>query len=308
MSSVKIFSGEASEVLAEKIAHHYGKPLGAMTRRRFSDGEISTSYNESIRGCHVFIVQSTVPPADNLLELLLMVDAAKRASADRVTVVIPYFGYARQDRKDRPRVSIAAKLNANLISAAGADRIVFCDLHAGQIQGFFDIPVDHLDASAIFVPYLKGLKLKNPIFASPDVGGVARARKYAEYLGSELVVCHKYRKEANQIAEMHVIGDVKDKDVILIDDMVDTAGTICKASDLVKEKGAKSVRAVCTHGVLSGKAMENIENSALEELVITDTIPHHSPSNKLKILSVAELFSKAIRKIHDHESVSSLFI
>ncbi|MEL6537507.1 MAG: ribose-phosphate pyrophosphokinase [Bacteroidota bacterium] len=308
MSSVKIFCGEASEPLAEQIAHHYGKPLGAVTRRRFSDGEISTAFNESIRGYDVFIIQSTMPPADNLMELLIMIDGAKRASAENVTVVIPYFGYARQDRKDRPRVSIAAKLNANLISAAGADRIVFCDLHAGQIQGFFDIPVDHLHASAIFVPYLKSLKLKNPIFASPDVGGVARARKYAEYLGTDFVVCHKYRKEANEIAEMHVIGNVEGKDVILIDDMVDTAGTICKAANLVKEKGAKSVRAVCTHGVLSGKAFENIEASALEELVITDTIPQSKPSKKVKVLTVAELFSKAIRKIHDNESVSSLFI
>ncbi|HAA11917.1 MAG TPA: ribose-phosphate pyrophosphokinase [Cytophagales bacterium] len=308
MSSVKIFCGEASEPLAEQIAHHYGKPLGAVTRRRFSDGEISTAFNESIRGYHVFIIQSTMPPADNLMELLIMIDGAKRASAANVTVVIPYFGYARQDRKDRPRVSIAAKLNANLISAAGADRIVFCDLHAGQIQGFFDIPVDHLHASAIFVPYLKSLKLKNPIFASPDVGGVARARKYAEYLGTDFVVCHKYRKEANEVAEMHVIGNVEGKDVILIDDMVDTAGTICKAANLVKEKGAKSVRAVCSHGVLSGKAFDNIEASALEELVITDTIPQPKPSKKIKVLTVAELFSKAIRKIHDNESVSSLFI
>ena len=308
MSSVKIFCGEASDPLAQQIAHHYGKPLGAVTRRRFSDGEISTAFNESIRGYDVYIIQSTMPPADNLMELLIMIDGAKRASAANVTVVIPYFGYARQDRKDRPRVSIAAKLNANLISAAGADRIVFCDLHAGQIQGFFDIPVDHLHASAIFVPYLKSLKLKNPIFASPDVGGVARARKYAEYLGSDFVVCHKYRKEANEVAEMHVIGNVEGKDVVLIDDMVDTAGTICKAANLLKEKGAKSVRAVCTHGVLSGKALENIEASALTEMAITDTIPQPNVGKKIKVLTVAELFSKAIRKIHDNESVSSLFI
>jgi ribose-phosphate pyrophosphokinase len=237
-----------------------------------------------------------------------MVDASKRASASSVNVVIPYFGYARQDRKDKPRVSIGAKLIANLLSAAGADRIMACDLHADQIQGFFDIPVDHLDGAYIFVPYLKSLGLQNIMFASPDVGGIKRARSFAKFFNAELAVCDKYRKEANKIETMRLIGDVEGKDVVLVDDLVDTAGTICKAAALLKEKGARSVRAVCTHPVLSGKAYENIEGSVLEEIVVSDTIPLKEKGLKIKVLSVSDLFAKAIRKIHDHESISSLFI
>lgn len=306
--SVKIFSGSNSEYLAEKIAQAYGKSLGSVTLQRFSDGEISPSYNESVRGSDVFIIQSTMPPAENILELLLMVDAAKRASVNSVTVVVPYFGYARQDRKDKPRVAIAAKLIANILSAAGANRILTMDLHADQIQGFFDIPVDHMDGSAIFVPYLKSLNLNNIIFASPDVGGVKRARAYAKFFNAEMVVCDKQRERANQVASMQLIGDVEGLDVILVDDLIDTGGTIYKASKLLMDKGATSVRAICTHPVLSGKAHENIDNSVLEELVVTDTIPLKRSSEKIKVLTVSSLFSKAIRKIHDNESISSLFL
>ncbi len=265
-------------------------------------------FNESVRGSDVFLIQSTVAPADNLLELLLMIDAARRASAKYVTVVVPYFGYARQDRKDKPRVAIAAKLVANLISAAGADRIMTCDLHAGQIQGFFDIPVDHMDGSYIFIPYIKALGLEDLVFASPDVGGTKRTMDFAKYFQTDMVICDKHRKRANEIASMQVIGDVEGKDIVLVDDLIDTAGTLCKAAGIIKEKGAKTVRAVCTHPVLSGKAYENIENSELEELIVTDTIPLKQESSKIKVLTVADLFAKAIRKIHDHESISSLFV
>ncbi len=308
MSSVKIFAGQGSKALAEKIASFYGKPLGKSVSQKFSDGELSFYFDESVRGCDVFLIQSTCNSSDNIMELLLMIDAARRASAQYVTVVVPYFGYARQDRKDKPRVSIAAKLMANVLTSAGANRLMTCDLHAGQIQGFFDIPVDHLDGSAILVPYVKSLKLENLLMASPDVGGTARARKFAKYFAADMVVCDKHRKRANEVASMQVIGDVTNADVVLVDDIVDTAGTICKAANLIKEKGANSVRAICTHGVLSGKAFENIENSELEELIITDTIPQSHTSSKVKVLTVADLFAKAIRKIHDHESISSLFI
>lgn len=306
--AVKIFSGRATTYLAEKIANAYGERLGEVNYQQFSDGEMSPYITESVRGHEVFLIQSTFPPSDNLMELLLMVDAAKRASASSVNVVIPYFGYARQDRKDKPRVAIAAKLHANLISAAGATRIMACDLHADQIQGFFDIPVDHLDGSYIFVPYLKSLGLSDIMFASPDVGGIKRARAFAKFFDADLAVCDKHRKEANKVDSMRLIGEVDGKDVILVDDLVDTAGTICKAAALLKEKGAKSVRAVCTHGVLSGKAYENIDSSVLEEIVISDTIPLKKESPKIKVLSVSTLFAKAIRKIHDNESISSLFI
>lgn len=306
--AVKIFSGRATIYLAEKIAHAYGEPLGEVNYQQFSDGEMSPFIAESVRGHEVFIIQSTFAPSDNLLELLLMVDAAKRASASSVNVVIPYFGYARQDRKDKPRVAIASKLIANLLSAAGTDRIMTCDLHADQIQGFFDIPVDHLDGSYIFVPYLKSLGLTNIMFASPDVGGIKRARSFAKFFDAELAVCDKHRKEANKVESMRLIGEVEGKDVVLVDDLVDTAGTICKAAALLKEKGANSVRAVCTHPVLSGKAYENLEGSVLEEIVVSDTIPLKQKSSKIKVLTVSDLFAKAIRKIHDHESISSLFI
>ena len=306
--AVKIFSGRATTYLAEKIANAYGEPLGEVNYQQFSDGEMSPYITESVRGHEVFLIQSTFAPSDNLMELLLMVDAAKRASASSVNVVIPYFGYARQDRKDKPRVAIAAKLIANLISAAGANRIMACDLHADQIQGFFDIPVDHLDGSYIFVPYLKSLGLADIMFASPDVGGIKRARSFAKFFDAELAVCDKYRKEANKVESMRLIGEVEGKDVVLVDDLVDTAGTICKAAQLLKEKGAKSVRAVCTHPVLSGKAYENIEKSVLEEIVVSDTIPLTQNSQKIKVLTVSNLYAKAIRKIHDNESISSLFI
>ncbi|HZB14997.1 MAG TPA: ribose-phosphate pyrophosphokinase [Chryseolinea sp.] len=306
--AVKIFSGRATIYLAEKIANAYGETLGDVDYQQFSDGEMSPFLAESVRGHEVFIIQSTFAPSDNLMELLLMVDAAKRASASSINVVIPYFGYARQDRKDKPRVAIAAKLIANLITSAGASRIMACDLHADQIQGFFDIPVDHLDGSYIFVPYLKSLKLDDIMFASPDVGGIKRARSFAKFFDAELAVCDKYRKEANKVSSMRLIGEVEGKDVVLVDDLVDTAGTICKAATLLKEKGAKTVRAVCTHPVLSGKAYENIENSVLEELAVSDTIPLKHPSSKIKVLTVSTLYAKAIRKIHDNESISSLFI
>lgn len=308
MNSVKIFSGSSSLYLSRKIANAYGSPMGEMTMQRFSDGEISPYINESIRGYDVFLIQSTFPPAENILELLLLIDAAKRASANTITVMMPYYGYARQDRKDKPRVAIGAKLVANLLSAAGATRVVTCDLHAGQIQGFFDIPVDHLQSSAVFVPYLQSLEIENLLFASPDVGSVGRVRKFATHFKSDMVICDKHRKRANEIASMQVIGDVKDQNVVLIDDLVDTAGTLCRAAEIIMEKGAKSVRAVCTHPVLSGNAYERIENSVLTEIAVTDTIPLKGSSTKIKVLSVADLFSKAIRKIHDKESISSLFI
>ena len=308
MAEVKLFSGTNSHTLAEKIAKAYGQELGKLTISKFSDGEFSPSYDESVRGCNVYLIQSTNPSADNILELCLMIDAAKRASAYKVCAVIPYFGYARQDRKDRPRVSIAAKLIANMLTSAGADRIMTCDLHAGQIQGFFDIPLDHLNGTAIFVPYLRSLDLGDLIFASPDVGGVGRARSFAKHFEVEMVLCDKHRKRANEIASMQVIGDVEGKDVVLVDDMVDTAGTICKAAQIILDKGANSVRAVATHAVLSGKAYENIENSVLSELVITDTIPIKQETSKIKVLTVADLFGKAIRAVSGNDSISTLFI
>lgn len=306
--SVKLFSGSGSKYLSDKIAYYYGKPLGKATLQRFSDGEMSPYFEESVRGCDVFLIQSTQPPADNLMELLLMIDAAKRASAKYVTVVVPYFGYARQDRKDKPRVAIAAKLVANLLIAAGASRLMACDLHAGQIQGFFDVPVDHLDGSAVFVPYFRNLKLDNLVIASPDVGGVSRARAFAKYFGADIVVCDKHRQRANEIASMQIIGDVEGANVVLVDDLVDTGGTITKAAQIIMDKGAKSVRAVCTHPIMSGKAFENVNNSVLEELVVADTIQLKQESPKIKVLTVAELFAKAIRNVHDHESISTLFL
>jgi ribose-phosphate pyrophosphokinase len=308
INAVKIFSGSASNYLAKDIAKYYGKDLGAATTLKFSDGEMSPSFDESVRGCDVFLIQSTFPSSDNLMELLLMIDAARRASAHYVTAVIPYFGYSRQDRKDRPRVGIGAKLIGNLLTAAGADRLMTIDLHAGQIQGFMDFPVDHLEGNAIFVPYLKSLHLENIIFASPDVGGVVRTRNMAKFFNAEMVICDKHRKRANEIASMQLIGDVKGADVVLVDDLIDTGGTLCKAAQLIMDKGANSVRAVVTHPVLSGKAYENISNSVLTELLITDTIPLKQACDKIKILTVAELFAKAIGRIRDHESISSLFI
>lgn len=307
INQVKLFSGTGSQILARKIAEYYGKDLGDVTISKFSDGEIQPSFNESVRGCDLFIIQSTFAPSDNIMELLLMVDAARRASANYITAVIPYFGYARQDRKDKPRVSIGSKMIADILSASGVNRVITMDLHAPQIQGFFNIPVDHLDASVIFIPYIASLGLENLAIGSPDVGATARNREYARTLDCPMIICDKQRKKANEIAAMQVIGDVENMDVVLVDDLVDTAGTLCKAAALLMEKGAKSVRAVCTHAVLSGKAYENIENSVLTELVVCDTIPTRQQSGKIKVISTAPLFSKAIRQIHEHGSISSLF-
>lgn len=307
-SNVKIFSGEATKYLTEEIAGKYHQPIGNSVVERFSDGEFQPNILDSVRGCFVYLVQSTFAPGDNLMELLMMIDACKRASADYIVAVVPYFGYARQDRKDKPRVSIVAKLVANLLTAAGADRIMTMDLHAPQIQGFFDIPVDHLDSSAIFVPYIKQLDLDNFIFAAPDVGSSKRVREYAKRFGNEMVICDKYRKRANEIASMRVIGDVEGKNVVLIDDIVDTAGTLCNAARIMKEKGAKTVRALCTHPVLSGPAYERIAESELEELVVCNTIPIKPNSEKIKVLSVGDLFATAFKYVHDHQSISSLFV
>lgn len=308
-NSSKVFSGTGSQYLAEKIAQKYGASLGKITISRFSDGEIQPVFQESIRGDMVFLVQSTFSPAENMIELLLMIDAARRASAYKVVAVIPYFGYARQDRKDKPRVAIGSKLMANMLQAAGADRVITMDLHAPQIQGYFDIPVDHLDSSAIFIPYIEQLQLENLTFAAPDVGSANRIREIASYFNAEMVICDKHRKRANEIASMVVIGDVTDRDVVLIDDICDTGGTLAKAAGLLKEKGARSVRALCTHPVLSGNAYANIENSVLEELVVCDTIPlKQQNTSKIKVLSVAELFAVAIRNAYENRSITGLFI
>ncbi len=305
---VKLFSGTGSRYLAEQIADIYGTPIGEVNVSRFSDGEFSPSFDESVRGCDVFLIQSTCAPIENLFELLLMIDAAKRASAHYITAVIPYFGYARSDRKDKPRVAIASKMVANLLSAAGVTRVMTMDLHAPQIQGFFDVPVDHLDASTIFVPYIKSLNLDNLLIAAPDMGGVHRAREYAKFFNAEMAIIDKHRKRANEIESMQIIGDVAGKDVILVDDIVDTAGTLSKASQLVMEHGAKSVRAFCTHPVLSGSAYERIANSALTELIVCNTIPVKSGNEKINVLSVSELFAKAIHKVYAYESISPLFV
>ncbi len=307
-SNVKIFSGTGSQYLAEKIAKQFGETLGQVNIQRFSDGEIGVEFKESIRGKSVFLIQSTFAPSDNLMELLLMVDAAKRASAYKVIAVMPYYGYARQDRKDRPRVAIGSKLVANMLTASGADRIITMDLHAPQIQGYFDIPVDHLDSSAIFIPYIESLQLENLTFAAPDVGSANRIREVASYFECDMVICDKHRKRANEIASMVVIGDVTDRDIVLIDDICDTGGTLTKSAGLMMDKGARSVRAFCTHPVLSGKAYENIENSVLNELVVCDTIPVKPLSNKIKVLSTDELFAVTIRNAYENKSINSLFI
>jgi ribose-phosphate pyrophosphokinase len=306
-NTVKLFSGSGTKDLSLKIAENYGKELGSVVLSRFSDGEFQPHYEESVRGCDVFIIQSTCQPNDNLVELLMMIDAAKRASAHYITAVIPYYGLARQDRKDKPRVAIGAKLVANLLTAAGIHRIMTMDLHAAQIQAFFDIPVDHLDASVIFVPHIKSLGLKNLTIASPDMGGSYRARTFAKFFNAEVVICDKRRKRANEIESMSIIGDVTGQDIVLIDDIIDTAGTLSKAAALIMENGANSVRAVCTHAVLSGKAYETIENSALAELLVTDTIPLKRQSDKIRVLSTADLFAKAIASVNEHGSISELF-
>lgn len=306
-NTVKLFAGSATTELAAKIAEKYGHPLGDVVLSVFSDGEFQPHFNESIRGCDVFLIQSTNPPTDNLMELLMMTDAARRASAHYVTAVIPYFGLARQDRKDKPRVAIGSKLVANILVAAGINRIMTMDLHAAQIQGFFDIPVDHLDAAVIFVPYIKSLGLQNLTIASPDMGGSYRARTFAKFFNAEVVICDKRRKRANEIESMTVIGDVTDQDIVLIDDICDTAGTLSKAAALIMDKGARSVRAVCTHPVLSGKAYETIQNSVLTELIVTDTIPLKQECDKIRVLSTADLFARAIMNVNEHGSISQLF-
>ena len=304
-----LFSTRTSKALAEKIASHYGNKLGEINFQEFSDGEFEPALDQSVRGGRVFLIGSTFPPADNLLELLLMIDAAKRASAKNITVVIPYYGLARQDRKDKPRAPIGAKLVANLLTAAGATRIMTMDLHADQIQGFFEIPVDHLYASTIFIDYIKSLKLENLTIASPDMGGAKRAKNYAGHLGAEVVIAYKERKKANVVEEMFLIGDVTNRNVILIDDMIDTGGTLCKAADILLANGAKSVRAMASHGVLSGKAYENINNSQLAEVIVTDTIPvKEELSSKIKVLSCAPLFAEVMKMVHEHRSISDKFI
>ena len=304
---VKLFSGTASHYFSQKISDYMEQPLGDITVQHFSDGEMQPNFNESVRGCDVFLIQSTFAPSDNLMELLLMIDAAKRASAHYIIAVIPYFGLARQDRKDKPRVAIGSKMVADILEAVGVSRVMTMDLHAPQIQGFFDIPVDHLDASVIFIPYIHSLKLPKLTIAAPDMGGTARARYFAKILGCNLVVCDKERKRANEVAGMTVIGDVEGADVVIIDDLVDTGNTLCKAAKMMKEKGANSVRAFCTHPVLSGAAYDNINNSVLDELVVCDTIPLKNESPKIRVLSAAPLFAEAIRNINEHGSISSLF-
>lgn len=304
----KVFAGTKSEYMAQEICAELGVSLGKMNIQHFADGEFEVSFEESIRGCEVFLVQSTFPNSDNLMELLLMIDAAKRASAASIIAVMPYFGWARQDRKDKPRVSIAAKLVADLLSTAGVDRVICMDLHADQIQGFFNVPVDHLYASSVFIPYIKSLKLENMVIATPDVGGAKRANNYAKYFDVPLVLCHKQRAKANVVASMTVIGDVKDKNVILIDDMVDTAGTITKAADLMMAEGAKSVRALATHAIMSDPAGQRVDDSMMEEIIFTNSIPYTGNCRKCTILSVAKLFADTIRRVHENESISSQYL
>lgn len=310
MHKIKFFTGRGSRYIAEQIAQSYGIELGDSSVLQFSDGEFEPSYNESIRGCTVFIIQSTFPPTDNLFELLLMADAAKRASAHRVIAVMPYFGWARQDRKDKPRVSIGAKLVANMIQAAGVNRVMTMDLHADQIQGFFDIPVDHLYASGIFVPYLRSLNIEDLALAAPDMGGAKRANAYSKYLDVPMVVCHKQREKANVVGSMTVIGDVEGKNVVILDDMIDTAGTLCTAAEMMMAKGAKSVRAVVTHPVLSGPAYERIRDSKLSEVIITDTIPLNKDKDisKFTVLTCSDLFADVIKRVYEYNEISSKFI
>jgi len=303
-----VFSGTATRYLAEKICQSLGCPLGNLIITKFSDGEFAVSYEESIRGKDVFLVQSTFPNSDNLMELLLMMDAAKRASARSINAVVPYFGWARQDRKDKPRVSIGAKLVADCMTVAGIDRLITMDLHADQEQGFFNCPVDHLYASSVMMPYIKSLKLKNLVMAAPDVGGSKRASNYAKYLNCPLVLCNKTRKKANEVSDMQIIGDVTGADVVLVDDMVDTAGTITKAADLMMQNGANSVRAIASHCVMSGPASERVQNSALEEIVFTDSIPYSQRCAKVKQLSIADLLAETIRRVVENKSISSQYL
>jgi len=307
-SDIKFFSGEATKYLAEKITKEYGTVLGKSFLNKFSDGEYQPGYDETVRGNFVFIIQSTFQPTDNLFELLLMIDAAKRASSYKVIAVIPYFGFARQDRKDKPRVAIGAKLVADLLTAAGVDRVITMDLHADQIQGFFNVPVDHIYASAIFIPYIKKMGLDNIVIASPDTGGTKRANAYAKFLDCPMVIGYKVREVANEVSDLRIIGKVEGKHVIMVDDIIDTAGTMAKAADVLMEKGAKSVRAFVTHAVLSGPAYDRIENSKMTELIVSDTIPLRRTSPKIKVLSVASLFADVIEKVYHYKSISSSFL
>lgn len=308
LAPFKIFTGTKSRYLAEQICQNLGVELGKMNIQYFADGEFEVSFEESIRGCEVYLIQSTFPNCDNLMELLLMIDAAKRASAKSIIAVVPYFGWARQDRKDKPRVSIASKLVADLLSTAGIDRLITMDLHADQIQGFFNVPVDHLYASSCFIPYIQSLNLKNLVIASPDVGGAKRANSYAKYLNTPLVLCHKQRAKANVVENMTIIGDVKGKDVILVDDMVDTAGTICKAAKLMIDNGANSVRALASHAIMSDPASQRIDESPLTEMIFSDSIPYFKGCKKVTILSIAGLFADTIRRVHDNKSISSQYL
>lgn len=305
---LKVFSGTKSKYIAEEICKELGVELGKMNIQHFADGEFEISFEESIRGHEVYLIQSTFPNCDNLMELLLMIDAAKRASAKSIIAVIPYFGWARQDRKDKPRVSIAAKLVSDLLTTAGVNRVITMDLHADQIQGFFDVPVDHLYASSVFIPYIQSLNLENLVIATPDVGGAKRANSYAKFLDVPLVLCHKQRAKANVVEAMTLIGDVKDKNIILIDDMVDTAGTITKAAELMLDNGAKSVRALCTHAIMSDPATERVNNSHLTEIIFTNSIPYNKDCSKCTIISVARLFADTIRRVHNNESISSQYL
>ena len=308
MTPYKIFSGTNSRYMAEEICKDLGVKLGEMNIQRFADGEFEVSFEESIRGCEVYLVQSTFPNSDNLMELLLMIDAAKRASAKSIAAVMPYFGWARQDRKDKPRVSIAAKLVADLLMAAGVDRVITMDLHADQIQGFFDVPVDHLYASSVFIPYIQSLNLPDLVMATPDVGGAKRANNYAKYLNVPLVLCHKQRAKANVVESMTVIGDVKDKYVVLIDDMVDTACTMTEAADIMLKAGAKSVRALASHAIMSDPATQRVNDSGLTEMIFTNSIPYTKDCPKCTIISIAHLFADTIRRVHDCQSISSQYL
>lgn len=302
-----IFSGRSNPALSRAIAESYGASLGDVTIKEFSDGELYVKFEQSIRGEDIFIVQSTPPPGDNIIELLLMLDAAKRASVKRVTAVIPYFGYARQDRKDQPRVSIGSKLMANLLVKAGADRVLTMDLHAAQIQGFFDIPLDHLYASRAFIEHFKSNPIENLVVVAPDVGSLKTSRAYSKKLGTSLAFVDKRRPKANESEIMNIIGDVEGKNVLIVDDLIDTAGTLTNAAAAMKERGALNITAICTHPILSGPAYQRIEDSPIDEVLVTDTVTLRQPSHKIKVLSVADIFAKAIQRIHTNDTISALF-